>query len=75
LSKYSQHLEQSGVAVEVGDDTVVLLAKVVDEESQSTGILLPSSSSRESGARVHAGPDVSMLRELLSVTVVVFVLS
>jgi hypothetical protein len=74
LSKYSQHLEQSGVGVEVGEDTaVVLLAKVIDEESQSTNMLFPSSSSSERGARVQAGPGVSLLSELLLVTDVVSV--
>jgi hypothetical protein len=52
---------------------VVLLAKIDDEESQSAGILLPSSSSSESGARVHAGPVLLLLKVLLWVfdTVVV----
>jgi hypothetical protein len=49
------------------DATVVLLAKIEEEDSQSSGMLLPSSSSRESGARVQAGPGVSLLRELLEV--------
>jgi hypothetical protein len=55
------------------DTTVVLLAKMDEDESQSSGMLLPSSSSRESGARVQAGPGVELLRELLEVfeTVVV----
>jgi hypothetical protein len=52
---------------------VVLLAKIDDEESQSAGMLLPSSSSKESGARVHAGPGVSLLRVLLFVFDTVFV--
>jgi hypothetical protein len=52
---------------------VVLLAKVMEEGSQPTGMLLPSSSSSESGARVQAGPGVSLLNVLLSVTDVVVV--
>jgi len=36
-------------------------------------MLLPSSSSRESGARVQAGPGVSLLIELLDVILVVVV--
>jgi hypothetical protein len=49
------------------DAIVVLLAKIEEEDSQSSGMLFPSSSSRESGARVQAGPGVSLLRELLEV--------
>jgi hypothetical protein len=57
------------IEVEASEDTtVVLLAKMDEEDSQSSGILLPSSSSRESGARVQAGRGVSLLKELLLVT-------
>lgn len=35
---------------------VVLLANVLDVLKRSPGLLSPSSSSRDSGARVHAGP-------------------
>lgn len=48
---------------------VVLLANVVDLLSGSSGLLSPSSSSRDSGARVHAGP--SEVSVLVFVTVVV----
>lgn len=69
-SKVSQHLPQSadGVALalllvrDALDLKSVMLAPKLDElASQSTGILLPSSSSSESGARVHAGPGVSLV--------------
>jgi hypothetical protein len=81
LSKYSQHFLQSAegvelaeLVVEVGDAiTVVLLPNRVEEDSQSRGMLLPSSSSNESGARVQAGPGVSLLKELLLVAEVVVV--
>ena len=83
LSKYCQHLPQSAVCealdvesvVDVGEEkSVVLLANLLEDESQSRGMLFPSSSSSESGARVHAGAGVELLlRELLWVfdTVVV----
>jgi hypothetical protein len=50
------------------DILVMLLAKLVEERFQSTGMLLPSSSSSDSGARVQAGPGVLLLDELLRVT-------
>jgi hypothetical protein len=85
LSKYFQHLLQSGVGealdvesvVDVGEEiAVVLLAKMLEDKSQSRGMLFPSSSSSESGARVHAGPEVSLLllKELLTVSEAVVVL-
>jgi hypothetical protein len=52
---------------------VVLLAKIDAEKSQSSGMLLPSSSSKASGARVHARPGVSLSRVLLFVADTVFV--
>lgn len=57
------------------EKSVMLAPKLEVIESQSTGMLLPSSSSSESGARVHAGPGVSleMLKELLLVIEAVFV--
>jgi hypothetical protein len=53
--------------------SVVLLPNIDEDELQSTGMLLPSSSSRDSGARVQAGPGVSLLIEFLLVTFVVVV--
>ncbi|KAL5113574.1 hypothetical protein ACEQ8H_008554 [Pleosporales sp. CAS-2024a] len=50
--------------------SIVLLEKDGQDESQSNGILLPSSSSNERGARVHAGAD-ELLIELLLVALVV----
>jgi hypothetical protein len=44
------------------DVTVVLLAKMNEDEFQSSKMLSPSSSSRESGARVQAGPRVGCQR-------------
>lgn len=83
-SKTSQHLPQSAEGVALAlllarlalDLKSVMLAPKLDElASQLTGILLPSSSSRESGARVHAGPGVSleMLRECVVFTLDVVV--
>ena len=56
--------------------SVVLLPNLEEDESQSTGILFPSSSSNDSGARVQAGASDEVelpLIELLSVTFVVMV--
>ena len=83
LSKYCQHLPQSAVGeapdvesvVDVAEEkSVVLLANLLEDESQSRGMLFPSSSSSESGARVHAGAGVELLlRELLRVCDTLFV--
>ena len=78
-SKVSQHLRQSadGVALALllvrdalGIKSVMLPAKLDELASQSTGMLLPSSSSSESGARVHAGPGVSLVMFIECVLVV-----
>lgn len=56
--------------------SVVLLPNIDEDESQSTGILFPSSSSKDSGARVQAGASEEVelaLIVLLSVTFVVVV--
>jgi hypothetical protein len=44
------------------DVAVVLLAKMNEDEFQSSKMLSPSSSSRKSGARVQAGPRVGCQR-------------
>jgi hypothetical protein len=50
---------------------VVLLANMLDvSNNESSGLLFPSSSSRESGARVHAGAsEVSVLVPVFVVVV------
>jgi hypothetical protein len=52
-------------------EIVVLLAIMLDvSNNESSGLLFPSSSSRESGARVHAGAsDVSVFVPVLVVVV------
>jgi|TARA_R110002003_G_scaffold1035_12_gene22146 hypothetical protein len=61
--------------VEVRDGTSVMLPNMLVDSNPSLGspMLSPSSSSSESGARVQAGPGVSLLMLLLLVFETVFV--
>jgi hypothetical protein len=64
------------VEVAVVEELDELDEKIIeDDRSSSIGSFGPSSSSRESGARVQAGPGVSLLKVLLKVIVVVVVVS
>jgi hypothetical protein len=78
--KFADVVQLGSLLVEAIDvfeaKSVVLPPNLEDDESQSTGILFPSSSSKDSGARVQAGASEEVelvLIVLLSVTLVVVV--